>query len=164
MIKHGIEEERSDIRVHVFYNNACVYETQKMRDYLRENSSLRTANATTIVGGSEIKTSRGILVPVSECEFICKVETGCVPPELGPNDHSEKGRWAADVVANMARKGMLPLFIRDASESWERSVQIEGTDVIVKELFRIQTKCDLRISDTGNLFVQTHEINPLQKR
>lgn len=163
MIKHGIEDEHSDIRVHVFSNMACVFETQKMRDYLQSSRSLIQASASTEIRGTKIKTSHGILVPVSKCEFICEVVTGEAAPVFGASDHTEKGRWAAGVVALMARRGILPLFIRDASESWERSVQLEGTDVIVQERFLIQTKCDLRISETGNLFIQTHEINPLQK-
>lgn len=164
MIAYGIATEQSDIRVHVSVctDVAFVFETEAMRTFLADNQGLFRdvpAYQPRVKGA----TARGLLVPVWLCGFVEAVSyEGHVDVKPSPNwSTSEKGSWAASVVASLAQRGRLPLYIRNASEHWSRSVQISGTDVIVSEAFRIQTKCDWKSCPDGNLFIQTHEINPL---
>lgn len=164
MIAYGIATEQSDIRVHVSVctDLAFVFETEAMRRFVAEDpGAFRDVPA--YQQGVKAATARGLLVPVWLAGFVEAVSyAGYV--DVKPSDTwstSQKGDWAASVVAALAKAGRVPLYIKDASEHWSRKVQISGTDVIVSENFRIQTKCDWKACPEGNLFIQTHEINPL---
>jgi len=67
------------------------------------------------------------------------------------------------------RLGMFPLWAR-AKESDLAKLQIEGTDVLLVGEWRIQVKCDFYAGDgshpsaTGNLFLQTAELNPFKHK
>lgn len=164
MIAYGIATEQSDMRVHVSVctNLAFVFETEAMRKFVNEDpAGFRDVPA--YQPGVKGATARGLLVPVWLAGFVEAVSyEGHV--DVKPSaawTTSQKGEWAASVVAELAKCGRLPLYIRNASEHWSRKVQISGTDVKVSEAFRIQTKCDWSSCPEGNLFIQTHEINPL---
>ena len=164
MIAYGIATEQSDVRVHVSVctNLAFVFETEAMRKFIAEDQTgFREVPA--YQPGVKGPTARGLLVPVWLAEFVETVSyEGHV--DVKPSSTwstSQKGEWAASVVSTLAKAGRLPLHIKNASEQWSRKVQISGTDVIVSEAFRIQTKCDSMSCPEGNLFIQTHEINPL---
>lgn len=164
MIAYGIANEKSDMRVHVSVctDFAYVFETEAMRKFLGSDGAGLCRKPAYQAGVSQ-PTAYGLLVPVWLADFVTAVSYAGVVDEkpTAKWTTSEKGAWAAAVVAGLARLGRLPLFIRDASEHWDREVQISGTDVIVSEKFRIQTKCDWKASPTGNLYIQTHETNPL---
>lgn len=164
MIAYGIADEKSDMRVHVSVctDLAYIFETEAMRQFLGGDGADLPRKPARQPGVST-PTAYGVIVPVWLCDFVTAVSYAGVVDEkpTAKWTTSEKGAWAASVVAGLARLGRLPLFIRDASEHWSRDVQISGTDVIVSEKFRIQTKCDWKASPTGNLYIQTHEANPL---
>jgi len=164
VIAYGIANEKSDMRVHVSVctDFAYVFETEAMRKFIASyGDSLRRAPA--YQPGVAAATAYGFLVPLRLAEFVTAVSYSGITYSKPSVDWAttEKGAWAASIVAGLAKLGRLPLFIRDASEHWSRELQISGTDVVVSEKFRIQTKCDWRSSPTGNLFIQTHETNPL---
>jgi hypothetical protein len=163
VIAYGIANETSDMRVHVSVctDLAYIFETEAMRKFIASNGDfLRRVRAYQF--GVSTPTAYGLLVPLRSADFVTAVSYSGIEDSKPSQDWSttKKGAWAASIVACLANLGRLPLYIRDASEHWSREVQISGTDVIVSESFRIQTKCDWRASPTGNLFIQTHEANP----
>ena len=80
---------------------------------------------------------------------------------------SEKGEKAVQVVANLLRIGWFPLPV-DPEIISDADMQISGTDINVQAKFRIQVKCDFMggkgFGCSGNLFLQTAEINPFKRK
>ena len=82
-------------------------------------------------------------------------------------NETDKGRAAVEIVKDMiyGRHGGNLVPIRSAGTS----LDIAGTDLVVNGEDTIQVKCDYRgghkeLGGTGNLFLQTAECNPFQKR
>ena len=83
---------------------------------------------------------------------------------------SDKGNKAARLVKAMLLNGLFPLPLpRSAQDQLPADIEIKGTDIIVHlcgGTFKIQVKCDFnggekKLGGTGNLYLQTAEINPL---
>ena len=83
----------------------------------------------------------------------------------------EKGRKATLLIKGMIRDGMFPMPAIPL-EQLDRALQIDGEDIVAwisGRRIRIQVKCDYAggeesLGGTGNLFLQTAELNPLKVR
>lgn len=77
-----------------------------------------------------------------------------------------KGEKAVAVVARLLQIGYFPLPV-DPRVILDADLQIAGTDIIVQAKYRIQVKCDYEGGEgmicTGNLYLQTAEINPFKR-
>lgn len=166
LFEYGIFQENSDIRAHVSSRIVYVYETEKGRTAIK-NGSFRRGNAMQ-PGYSKI-TGSGILVPPEFIDGLIRLYfkswTGWAfySPDMST---TQKGNWAVTCVKDLMKIGRFPFFI-DAYNKDRQSISIEedknGTDILVCLDKRIQVKCDYPAAKTGNLFLQTHEINPYKK-
>ena len=62
----------------------------------------------------------------------------------------------------MLKKNLIPVAFH-IQEVTDRTMQISGTDILVSARYKIQVKCDWRVGDTGNIYLQTQERNPLKR-
>ena len=164
LIEYGIQNEESDIRIHVCFGVGRIYsyETVHGADTIR-NGRYREIP----VWQKGINTATGYAVPIDDLEH----NSIKIPDELmkeDPGDVSDlnaKGCAAVDVVRKMLIMGMIPL-PHIAKEVCEKDLQLSGCDIItISHELRIQVKCDYKGGDkhlggTGNLFLQTKECNP----
>lgn len=114
-------------------------------------------------------TSWGFLVPPKAIERCVPVRAAAFIKEASfsqTDSTSIKGEKAVSVVANLLKIGWFPLPV-DPKVIEDADMQISGTDINVCANFRIQVKCDYTGGDgigcTGNLFLQTAEINPFKR-
>lgn len=119
--------------------------------------------------GYDSPTSMGFLVPpkdIARCVPIpAKAIIDLYKFSEGDNT-SAKGEKAVLVVAKLLRYGWFPLPV-DPQIIEDADMQITGTDINVHAKFKIQVKCDYKGGEgsgcTGNLFLQTAEINPFSR-
>jgi hypothetical protein len=164
---YGIQNEESDIRAHVSVVTRTVY--------VFETSAARAAIAAhpdcpiKFAGqpGCNGPTGKGYVMPLAWIDGVRRVRFRWVRwEEFQPTmSTSEKGALAVEFVVTLLKYGRFPLWIA-ATESDDGSVQIAGTDIVVAAHKRIQVKCDWKSGDpplgTGNVFLQTAEVNPLK--
>lgn len=171
MPKYGIEQEETHVRVHVctHVQRVYCYPTANGVDAIN-TGKYREAGATQ-PGANGAITGKGYLVPpfdiqgCMESKFDESVWQWADIPARGST--SLKGQRAAKLVKNLIKYGMLPL-PSISEEVDDKDMQIKGCDILVKrELANVlvQVKCDYSGGDkalggTGNLFLQTWEINP----
>jgi hypothetical protein len=115
--------------------------------------------------GVQGKTAEGWLVKIEWIEDVRRVryqswgKWEMFIPTLSTTD---KGKLAVECVLSAMRLGRFPMWI-DASEDDRENVQIHGTDILVFARKKVQVKCDYRAGETGNLFLQRAERNPLRR-
>jgi len=83
----------------------------------------------------------------------------------GRNDPTgKKGDAAVLVVCAAIRNNKFPLWVCGAVTD-DREIDIQGTDIIIQAQRRIQVKYDWLAcpEGTNNVFIQTHECNPLKQ-
>src|SRR3972149_1467611 len=141
LVVYGIEQEKSDLRVHVSVMGRCVY-IYPTQNAIERIKAYKYPKGSAFTNGQ--KTGLGYLVPPHD---IPGVRTIDVPDEIlaqinfDPRDNtSMKGNKAVSEIVE------------------EKDMQISGWDITVKLNFRIQVKCDWKcgLGDgcTGNLFIQ----------
>jgi len=168
MIKHGIEEEHSDIRAHVSLlgKQITVYKTADMLELLNKNSYKETV---AFQPGWEDTTSKGWLVPLKDIHT--KVVLHSSVFEWHKFTHSsmnlsERGKMAVAAVKCAILANKFPLWVCGYTTN-DKDLDIQGTDIIVDTQRHIQVKydwlsCPRSKGGSGNLYIQTHECNPLK--
>jgi len=164
LIEYGIFQYDSDYCAHVGFDVCMIflYETEYMKNFIL-NNNFRTASAFQ----DNIKTAQGFLIPWDKPDLII-----ISLPQLNKkysfcSDTSIKGKWAVDIVKHSLKLGMVPFRFK-VNEITDKDMQLKGKDIIAISSFSIQVKCDWKAGPkekggTGNLFIQTHECNPLGK-
>lgn len=166
MFEYGILNEESDLRAHVSVCDATVYvfTPKAARQAIQQHPEVRTKKA--FQNGVDFATANGYPMPA---RFIEDLKAIKIPQHifteanfLQGDNTSAKGNKAVFVVKEMLRLNLIP-FAFNVDEITDRTMQIQGTDILVSAKYRIQIKCDWRIGETGNVYLQTHERNPLKQ-
>ena len=167
LYESGIFDELADIRAHVCFGEGYVY-------------VFSTSEARKACMGEGIPKAKGYQPGVAQATAdgylvkpyqILKCRRIPIPQDildqLNPqlsDSTSAKGEKAEYTVSEMIKLGRiwLPTEIEPVTDK-ER--QLEGIDLVVHTITKIQTKCDFRggVLGTGNLYIQTDEINPLKR-
>jgi hypothetical protein len=164
LFEYGIQTEVSDIRAHVSVCNKTLYvfpTRNGVEAIARHDPPLRDAGQAGVKG----RTAEGWLVRIEWISDIRKLAFLSWPgwSAFGANmTTSEKGALAVKCVRETMRIGKFPFWV-DADEDDRENVQIKGTDILVFCRKRVQVKCDWRAGETGNLFLQRAERNPLNR-
>jgi len=165
LFEYGIQHEKGVIRAHVGVLACKVY-------------VFRAERAVTVMGkfrqchafqpGVNGATAIGYAVPVGAIPGLrtLRISTDWTTIFNQDDSTSEKGKSAVAIVRRLLRDARFPLPCDPRLVDNVR-MQIEGDDIIVEGRWRIQVKCDYRAGDghplcTGNLYLQTHERNPLK--
>lgn len=174
LVDYGIQNERSDIRVHVCpkvrrvytYPTSCGIEAINTGKY-RKKSGYQP--------GVEYATAEGYLIPPLDISRCVSLELPDLVWKWANFSKAEtttiKGMKATRLVSAMLIRGMLPIPAL-GEEARCRDLQISGTDIYVplgalrEKPIHIQVKCDYEggakeLGGTGNLFLQVAECNPL---
>lgn len=167
LVEHGIQTEQSDIRAHVSVSDKTVYifSTARALKVIDEND-WKPRDVFSNVNGEQIKTAIGYLAPVD----ILKPRKIHVPEVIdsagfvvgGYKTTSDKGRKAQRAIELMLERGLFPLPVSPQIVS-NVEMQRSGYDLIVHGQWKIEVKCDWRIGETGNVFLQIAESNPLKQ-
>ena len=168
LVDYGIQDEQSDVRIHVgvYSQEVYVYKTQDGRDSIDPIKHRKVP-----VWTGNIQTATGYVVPlddIKDCQVLPVPDdifdrSGIAQyPEKGYQ--GEKGKAATYIASEMLKTGLIPLSLR-ITEVDDKKMQILGEDIRVKANIKIQVKCDYRAGNghprcTGNLFLQTQECNP----
>ena len=166
LFDYGAHNESTHIRAHVavLAQTLYVFPTASAVAVMR---NFKKASA--YQPGVEGHTAEGHLVPWKSIPHIRALTIS--PNRLdGFTDGlstTEKGERACAIVAAFLRAGRFPLWL-DGDIIGDQEMQIQGVDILVKGMWKIQTKCDYRAGEssvdsrcTGNIFIQTAERNPL---
>lgn len=168
---YGIQTEQSDIRAHVavLAKRILVFKTADVNELIKRKY-YRTALA--FQDGISQPTAQGCLVSIGDIPDIRILYFRSYNWDTFPlrtANTSARGKAAVEVVCELLRRGRFPLWL-EAEEEADTDIQIKGTDIIVTAQKRIQVKCDYcagkkswAVGCTGNLFIQTAEINPLKR-
>jgi len=168
MHKYGIDEEQSDIRAHVSLpgRRLTVYRTADMVALIAGNKYRRKIATQP---GVEFPTALGWLVPLNDIQPQFVITSGVFPWDKW--DHAtmncgQKGDMAVVCVKAAILANKFPLWVC-GHVNGDKELDIQGTDIIVSARRRIQVKYDApayptKDGGTGNLYVQTHECNPLK--
>jgi hypothetical protein len=165
--EHGIQNENSAIRAHVgvISKRVYVFKTENAR---RAIDACKFEKRLAFQPGYSKPTADGWIAPIEAIEDIREINCAGWPlfegfvPTLPTN---EKGAKAVDIVLGLIERGLFPFWIK-SSETKDKDIQIKGTDIIVDNKTSIQVKCDYKAGPkdingcSGNLYLQSHEINP----
>lgn len=171
MFEYGVQTELSDIRAHVGMTVCKVYvfPTKETKELIEKMSKENMSRRPAYQPGVSSPTAWGFPVPWEQIPRIKEVRfpKGWILNWKDTLSTTQKGAIAVDVVRNLLKLGRFPLWA-EAIIPEDREIQIQGTDIIVKQEFRIQVKCDAKcgsreLGGTGNIYLQTHESNPLGK-
>lgn len=166
--EHGIHTEDSFIRAHVGVNARSVY-VFKTEDAKRAIHTYNFEQRKAYQPGVSVPTAMGWIAPIEMIDNVRVLKIPNWPLWDGfceTLSTSQKGAKAVDIVLALIERGRFPFWIK-ASESKDRKIQISGTDILVDNRTAIQVKCDFKAGPrsvpgcSGNLFLQSHEINPL---
>ena len=165
MYSYGIQSEDSDTHIHVSVCNATLYifETRCGVDAINKHPEVGIRKA--YQPGVATPTAEGYAMPTKYINGMRQIK---IPQFIFENANflksdstSEKGRKAVFVVTEMMKRNLVPLSFK-IDEITDRTMQIRGTDILVSLRHKIQVKCDWRVGETGNVYLQTAEINPLR--
>jgi hypothetical protein len=168
LVDYGIFEENSYIRAHVgpIAKTVFVFKTADMIKHI-QNSTYPIKPAKQ--HGVDQITAHGRVVPCN-LNFIRSVSWDAFPWwESFDKDASttRKGKLATRLVLRLMRLGLFPLWVIP-EEVTDIKLDILGTDILISGVWKIQVKCDFtagpkeNIGCSGNLYIQTAEINPLK--
>lgn len=164
LFEYGIHTEQSDVRAHVSVVNRRIYVFQT-RAGVSAIEKYRPPLRPAFQAGVSGKTAEGWLVRLGWINDLRILNFGSwgrwddFSPDLTT---TEKGRLAVMCVIDSMRAGRFPLWI-DATEDDRENVQLKGTDILIFARKRVQVKCDYRAGETGNVFLQKAERNPLKR-
>lgn len=168
LYEYGIFQENSHFRTHVAPKARTIYayRTDEMIRHLKQNICVKKSATQK---GVNYVTAEGYLVPC-DLDFIRPIywhsqEWWSVFSE--GDSTTEKGLKAVNVVKELMRAGRFPFWVVPEGVS-DVKMDIFGTDIIVSGIWKTQVKCDFPAGPkdkkcTGNLFIQTHELNPLKR-
>jgi hypothetical protein len=163
LYKYGIFEEKSDIRAHVSERRIYVFKTNIVKTLL--NNPLKKFKLVPAYQPNYDKpTAYGYLVPPVEIEDLIELN---FKSWQGWNlfsanwNTARKGKWAVSCIVDLLKIGRFPLWV-EVEQTEDVKLDIEGTDILICFNKKIQVKCDYPATKSGNLFLQTHEINPLK--
>jgi hypothetical protein len=164
LFEHGIQTEHSDIRAHVSASDQTVYVFRTI-DGLRAIEShdppLRGARQEGVAG----PTAEGWLVSTDWISDLRRLKFWSWSKWSrfeSARTTSAKGDLAVECVLELLAAGRFPLWI-EAHEDQREDVQRKGADIVLFARKKIQVKCDMRVGETGNLFLQKAERNPLKR-
>lgn len=155
---HGIQNEDSDFRAHISFGVAYIFSTQSGRDAIAklDSSSVRCAHT-----GNYIS-SRGFIVPVRQ---ISNIRQYIIPGDIMwswsdtlVNSTSTKGKKAVSIFCEMLKRGLINISF-SLNEVTDKDIQISGIDIFVSAKYKFQVKADLKAIVTGNVYLETHELN-----
>jgi len=173
LYNYGIQNEESDIRVHVcpiakrvyVYPTACGLAAVKSGKHPKKSGYQK---------GFNLPTATGYLVPpfqIKRCVSIKMRDSVWASLNFKENETTiQKGTKAERLVEGMILNGLLPIPALTKKIS-RKDLQIKGQDIIIpsgaitQTDIRIQVKCDFpggekSLGGTGNLFLQVQERNP----
>jgi len=166
--EYGIADEQSDIRAHVSLpgRRVTVYSTDDMVT-LTDSNDYRSATATQ--PGVDFDTAKGVLVPIADIHPRYVLLSDSFPWDKwihGEMGCKAKGDFAVLCVRAAIVANRFPLWVCGVVTE-DREIDIQGTDIVVAASRRIQVKYDApsyprENGGSGNLFIQTHECNPLK--
>lgn len=165
---YGITEEQSDIRAHVSLpgRRAIIYRTADMVALV---SARQYREATATQPNVDYETAKGWLVPLDDIQPQCVLKSTVFPWAKWNHDAmdcGQKGDMAVLCVRSAIISNKFPLWVC-GHVTEDKELDIRGTDIIVVARRRIQVKYDApsypkEEGGSGNLFIQTHECNPLK--
>jgi len=176
MIAYGIQNEESDLRVHVcpLIKRVYIFPTEEGRKAIKNNDF-------ELVQGYQQNyneaTSEGYLGSPDKIKKCAEVKIRNIAwkhVKFNENeDTSQKGEKATRLVKNMLINGLLPLPL-ESKIIKNKDLQLKGTDILIKknalkhDKLLLQIKCDYKggrkeLGGTGHLFLQTAEKNPFNK-
>jgi len=170
LIQHGIYEDESDWRIHIcaLIKIAYVFPTQAGKEAIKNTSSIEKI---AWQKGISYPTGRGYCIPPNQISDCLQYH---IPTHVWNQYQFEyydscgiKGRKAALIAKTMIEQGFIKIPMTHIDIE-NKDLQIKGYDLIVSPKYgkSIQVKCDYnggdkKLGGTGNLFLQTHELNPL---
>lgn len=170
LIDYGIHNEASNIRAHVSVLGQMMF-VFPTRCGVAVMRNFRRAPA--YQSGVNGRTAEGYLVPPSAISNIRFIRIH--PDRLWGFDEclstTEKGTRAVEIVSASLKAGRFPLWM-EGEYVTDESIQVTGTDLVVRGTWKIEVKCDYRASlkkgephplCTGNLYLQVSERNPLKR-
>ena len=164
LFQYGIHQEKSDIRAHVSPVDKTIY-IFKTEDGRKAIKKFNPQKVPAMQSGYKKVTATGYLIKLNWIENLKRIRFETWPRwnEFSKYlDTSQKGKLAMDCVRDCIKSGLIP-FGAKILEIRDKDMQIQGTDIILFCQRKIQIKCDYPIGNTGNLFLQDEEINPLNK-
>ena len=184
LFEYGIQCDASDLRCHVAPVARAVYVfPTAVAKALATSGRYREVPA--YQPGVAEPTAKGVPVPIADIVDLHTVRFavvrwwewfGATQFELNT---SAKGQRAVDVVREIIYKGRFPMPPAATSTPHDQKTQIAGQDLLTWGGWKLQVKCDwwagYRVDEdgqlvtdssgrpygTGNVFIQTHERNPL---
>jgi len=163
---YGIQNEESDLRVHVSVCNATAYVFLPECGMSAINQHPEIAGKPAYQNGVNGSTAFGYPMPI---KYIAGISGIKIPQHVfmdadfrESDNTTQKGNKAVYCVKEMLKKNLIPVAFH-IQEVTDRTMQISGTDILVSARYKIQVKCDWRAGDTGNLYLQTKERNPLKR-
>lgn len=168
LLEYGIQTEKSFQRAHVCYLAGKIYTYKTICGVDAVNSGKYPSRYASQPGVGGAFTAKGYCVPPGQIEG-CRMVPIPRPlmsryPITQEQSTSKKGSQAVAIVQALMRNGLFPFFVSPI-EVFDHKMQVSGTDIYVEGSFCVQVKCDLRggegVGCTGNLYLQTHECNPL---
>jgi len=160
LIKYGIFEEKSDIRAHVTYQKVFVFKTKELINLLLLKGN-ELPEAIAYQPNYDEPTAKGKLVKPKMIKDIRELNF-MTWNEWNFNEKwttTEKGKWAIRCVIELIKIGRFPFWL-ETKQTDNVKIDIQGTDILVVMDQKIQVKCDYPAFKTGNLYIQTHELNP----
>lgn len=174
LVNYGIQTEQSDYRAHVGYKtqHLFVFSTASAKQVLQKEQrryELKNVNSRDM-RGNDICTAKGFPVPLSDIPSLQEI---MIPPDVYKkhpiilsDPTTIKGVQAVSIVVEMLKRHLILLPI-EVHEVTEKTLQIQGQDILVKANLRIQVKCDFsagrKPEGSGNLFLQIAECNPFRR-
>jgi hypothetical protein len=168
LVSYGVLNEKSDFRAHVgvLAQTVYVFPTVSAVEAIRSG---RYKGKPATQPGYNGPTAWGYPVPWNEIERIVPVWAKVAIERVAfreDDSPSVKGEKAVRVVAALLSAGWFPLPVTPKIVE-DHDLQISGLDISVKGDWRIQVKCDYKAGSgkycTGNIYLQTDEINPLKR-
>lgn len=171
--EHGIQNELSDVRVHVCsgVRRIYVFPTRSGKEAAeRCLSEVYSAFQPGVEGATAIC----VRVPPFDIRGMVEISINDLVWDQmdlkSDEDTSVKGAKAQNLVLEMLHRGMIPLPVASASEITDLELQHSGSDITVgcgNRTVRIQVKCDIpggskHLGGRG-LCLQLAERNPLRK-
>ncbi len=163
---YGIQNEESDLRAHVSVCNATVYTflPSDAMDAINSHPEIQPRQA--YQSGINFATANGYPMPT---KYIHGIQAIKIPQHvfmdanfMQSDNTSAKGNKAVFCIKEMLKRNLIP-FAFNIEEVTDRTMQISGTDILISAKYKIQVKCDWRVGETGNVYLQTQECNPLKR-
>ena len=167
LFEHGIMQDESDYRIHVGFRVGAIYvfPTESGKAAVRSGKyPVKYAGQQ----GTSLTTSQAIIPSWRELRGVkeIKIPDGLLQAANCKKSESTsiKGKKAVMIVQAMHQMGLIPIRFT-ITEIKSESMQIKGVDMATKPI-TLQVKCDFECGDkskggTGNLYLETHECNPL---